>query len=204
LGTGSGKFLAVGGAVTAGSSADILMYNTGGDIYFWTTGAVGLKIAASTGTATFSTSIITPSLYGKSYAQTSTSGTTSYVDTGIYFNTSITGFYNNAIYELVVSGNPNGAGSSEYRSVYLGYIFVTTGYDFAITNVVQRISYTQVVTGDAYNIGALTISVVFWNGTTETTQQITGTTNNQIRVKITGYNSGNIGAAQVLTLNKVN
>ena len=156
------------------------------------------------GSTTFANSITAPSLYGNSYAQTSTSGTTSFVNTGIFYNTSITGFANNAIYNLVISGNPNGAGSSEYRSVYLGYIFVTTGYDFGISSVVQRISYTQVVTGDAYNIGALTISVVFWNGTTETTQQINGTTNNQIRVKITGYNSGNIGAAQTVLITKVN
>ena len=156
------------------------------------------------GSTTFANSITTPSLYGSSYAQTSTSGTTSFVNTGIFYNTSITGFSNNSIYNLVISGNPNGAGSSEYRSVYLGYITITTGYDFGISSVVQRISYTQVVTGDAYNIGALTISVVFWNGTTETTQQINGTTNNQIRVKITGYNSGNIGAAQTVLITKVN
>jgi hypothetical protein len=156
------------------------------------------------GSTTFANSITTPSLYGNTYSQTSTSGTTSFVNTGIFYNTSITGFSNNSIYNLVVSGNPNGAGSSEYRSVYLGYIYVTTGYDFGISSVVQRISYTQVLTGDAYNIGALTISVVFWNGTTETTQQTNGTTNNQIRVKITGYNSGNIGAAQTVLITKVN
>jgi hypothetical protein len=57
LGTGSGKFLAVGGAVTAGSSADILMYNTGGNLIFWATGAVGLSIAATSGAATFSGTI---------------------------------------------------------------------------------------------------------------------------------------------------
>jgi hypothetical protein len=49
LGTGSGKFLAVGGAVTGGSSADLLLYNTGGDLIFWTTGAVGMTLKASTG-----------------------------------------------------------------------------------------------------------------------------------------------------------
>ena len=168
------------------------------------TGTTPRLTIASTGTATFTNSITAPSLYGNSYAQTSTSGTTSFVNTGIFYNTSITGFGNNSIYNLVISGNPNGAGSSEYRSVYLGYITITTGYDFGISSVVQRISYTQVITGDAYNIGALTISVVFWNGTTETTQQITGTTSNQIRVKITGYNSSNIGAGQTVLITKVN
>ena len=149
-------------------------------------------------------SLTTPSLYGKSYSQTSASGTTSYVDTSIYYNTSLNGFGNNSIYQLVISGNPNGAGSGEYRSVSLGYIYVTTGYDFGIGNVVQRINYTQIITGDAYNISALTVSVVFWNGSSESNQQITGTTSSQIRIKISGYNSGNIGAAQTVLINKIN
>ena len=54
LGTGSGKFFGVFNSITSGSAADILMYNTGGDLYFWSTGAVGLKIAATSGAATFS------------------------------------------------------------------------------------------------------------------------------------------------------
>jgi hypothetical protein len=148
--------------------------------------------------------LLTTKQVGFNYTQTSSSGTTSFVNTGIFYNTSITGFLNNGTYFLAVGGNPNGAGSNEYRAVYLGYIFVTTGYDFGITNVVQRINYTQIVTGDPLNIGALTISVVFWDGTTETTQQVNGTTNNQIRIKISGYNSGNIGAAQEVRLIKIN
>ncbi len=147
--------------------------------------------------------LLTTKQVGFNYTQTSTSGTTSLVNTGIFYNTSITGFGNNGTYLLAVTGNPNAAGSNEYRAVYLGYIFVTTGYDFGITNVVQRINYTQILTGDPLNIGALTISVVFWNGTTETTQQVNGTTNNQIRIKISGYNSSNIGAAQEVRLTKI-
>jgi hypothetical protein len=49
LGSGSGKFLAVGNTVTSGSSADMLLYNTGGDLIFWTTGAVGMTLKASSG-----------------------------------------------------------------------------------------------------------------------------------------------------------
>jgi hypothetical protein len=164
---------------------------------------VRMSMDMTNGATTFFGSVTSPSLYGNSYSQTSASGTTSFVNTGIFYNTSLTGFFNNGTYLLAVTGNPNGAGSSEYRGVYIGYIFVTTGYDFGITNVVQRINYTQLVTGDPLNIGALTISAVFWDGTTETTQQINGTTNNQIRIKISGYNSSNIGAAQVVTLTKV-
>jgi hypothetical protein len=148
--------------------------------------------------------LITTKQVGFFYGQTSGSGSTSFVNTGIFYNTSIIGFVNNGTYFLAVTGNPNGAGSGEYRAVYLGYITVTTGYDFGITSVVQRINYTQIVTSDAFNIGALTVSVVFWNGTTETTQQVNGTTNNQIRIKISGYNGSNIGAAQDVRITKIN
>jgi hypothetical protein len=147
--------------------------------------------------------LLSTKLIGNNYPQTSASGTTSFINTGIFYNTSIMGFGNVSVYSLTVSGNPNGAGSSEYRSVLFGYIYVTTGYDFGIGNVVQRINYTQIVTGDAYNISTLTVSVVFWNGSSESNQQVNGTTNNQIRVKVTGYNSGNIGAAQDVRIVKV-
>jgi hypothetical protein len=81
LGTGSGKFLAVGGAVTAGSSADMLMYNTGGDLIFWGTGAVGMILKGTSGNLGIGTSSPsallhlssgTPSIY---IDDTSTSGT---------------------------------------------------------------------------------------------------------------------------------
>jgi hypothetical protein len=202
----------IGGTQYSGVRALSLGYRQGaGDVLTMTitqlsenNGGVGVGTTSPTANLDVNGSFRTISSFGKQYSQTSSSGTTSFVNTGIYYNTAGTGFANNAIYNLVISGNPNGAGSSEYRAVYLGYIFVTTGYDFGITNVVQRINYTQLVTGDPLNIGALTVSVVFWNGTTETNQQVNGTTNNQIRIKISGYNSGNIGAAQVLTLTKVN
>jgi len=148
--------------------------------------------------------LLTTKQVGFFYGQTSGSGSTSFINTGIFYNTSIIGFLNNGTYFLAVTGNPNGAGSGEYRAVYLGYITVTTGYDFGITSVVQRINYTQIVTSDAFNIGALTVSVVFWNGTTETTQQVNGTTNNQIRIKVSGYNGSNIGAAQDVRITKIN
>ena len=164
---------------------------------------VRMSVDMTNGATTFFGSVTSPSLYGNSYSQTSASGTTSFVNTGIFYNTSITGFTNNGTYLLVVTGNPNGAGSGEYRGVYIGYIVVATGYDFGISSVVQTISYTQTVTANPLNIGNLTVSVVFWNGTSETTQQTNGTTNNQIRVKISGYNGSNIGAAQEVRITKI-
>lgn len=185
------------------TNSSVVSITNGGNVLIGTTTDSGYKLQVS-GVSIFSDTVVVNKQIGGFYTQTSASGTTSFVNTGIFFNTSIIGFSNNGTYLLTVTGNPNGAGSSEYRAVYVGYITVTTGYDFGITSVVQRINYTQIVTGDAFNIGSLTISAVFWNGTTETNQQINGTTNNQIRVKITGYNSGNIGAAQDVRINKIN
>jgi len=164
---------------------------------------VRMSVDMTNGSTTFYGSVTSPSLYGNSYAQTSASGDTSFVNTGIFYNTPLIGFSNNGTYLLAVTGNPNGAGSTEYRAVYIGYITVTTGYDFGISSVIQSISYTQIVTGNPPVIGNLTISVRFWNGTTETTQQTNGTTNNQIRIKIAGYNGSAIGAGQVVTLTKI-
>jgi hypothetical protein len=109
------------------------------------------------------------------------------------------------VYLLTVSGNPNGAGSGQYTGVYVGYVYITSGYAYSLSppNVAQYINYTQVVTGDS-SIGTLTISAVFWNGSTETTIQNDQTANNQIRIKVTGYNSGYVGQAQTVQLTKIN
>jgi len=162
----------------------------------------GNKLQVS-GTAIIRDTLLLTKRAGTNYNQTSTSVDTSIVDTGIFYNTSITGFTNTSIYEITVQGNPNGLGSAEYRGTYLGYIYITTGFDFGISNVIQKIEYVQTVSGNPPVIGALTVSVRFWNGSTESTQQVNGTTNNQIRVKVQGYNSSAIGAAQSVRIVKI-
>lgn len=58
LGTTTTMFMGVGGDITGGlTSSDLLLYNTGGNLNLWATGGVGLTIAASTGLATFSSSV---------------------------------------------------------------------------------------------------------------------------------------------------
>ena len=206
---GSGAAYA-GSIYTSGARPIVLFTNatermritSGGNLLINTTTDNGYKLQVNGVTQIRDTLLLTKQV-GSFYAQTSSSGTTSFINTGIFYNTSIIGFSNNGTYFVSITGNPNGAGSGEYRAVYLGYIVVTTGYDFGIGNVVQRITYNQIVTGDAFNIGSLTISVVFWNGTTESNQQVNGTTSNQIRIKVTGYNSSNIGAAQDVRITKV-
>ena len=73
-------------------------------------------------------------IYGKNYSQTSNSGQTSLVDTGII---PIAG-----IYEIFVIGNPNVGGSGSYRACTNGYLHVTV--DFTDPNVVTEIRYIEV------------------------------------------------------------
>jgi hypothetical protein len=82
-----------------------------------------------------------------------------------------------------------------------GYIIVNTGYDGS--NVKTYITYQQTVNANAPNVGPLTVSVVFWNGTTESSNIDPYTANVQIRVKVTGYNSSYIGAYQQVRITKV-
>jgi hypothetical protein len=164
-------------------------------------GNVGINTVNPSATLDVNGSIRSLSLHGKLYSQTSSSGTTSFINTGLFYSS----FGTNSVYLLTVSGNPNGAGSGQYTGVYVGYVYITSGYAYSLSppNVAQYINYTQVVTGDS-SIGTLTISAVFWNGSTETTIQNDQTANNQIRIKVTGYNSGYVGQAQTVQLTKIN
>jgi len=58
FGTTATMLFGRGNAITGGLGAsDLLLYNTGGDMYLWATGGFGLKLAASTGAATFASTI---------------------------------------------------------------------------------------------------------------------------------------------------
>jgi hypothetical protein len=138
---------------------------------------------------------------GINYGETSTTGTTSIVDTGINYNTANIGYNNGTLYKIAIIGNPNAGGADAYRSIMYGYIIVNTGYDGS--NVKTYITYQQTVNANAPNVGPLTVSVVFWNGTTESSNIDPYTANVQIRVKVTGYNSSYIGAYQQVRITKV-
>ena len=56
LGTGSGKFLAVGGDISgAFSASDFVLWNTGGDLYLYGTGAAGIIVKATSGNVAIGT-----------------------------------------------------------------------------------------------------------------------------------------------------
>ena len=146
--------------------------------------------------------ITAPYMTGKSFAMTSGGGTgTAITDTGIYVGSGDWGgFGRSTAYLVTFSANPNNGGSGEYSASHVGYINVYTGYSGS--NVTTYIGYTQLAVGN--NIGALTLSPTFWNGSSEsgavTRASITGY---QIRIKISGYNSSYTGANQALYIQKV-
>jgi hypothetical protein len=58
-GTGSGKFLGVGSDISGGFSAsDFVLWNTGGDLYLYATGAAGMIVKASSGNVAIGTTTI--------------------------------------------------------------------------------------------------------------------------------------------------
>jgi hypothetical protein len=144
------------------------------------------------------------SLVGKIYTPTSTSGTTAITDTQIFYNTAVIGYGEGAIYDVAIIGNPLTGGSGAYRNTILGTILVGAGWNGS--QVVQRISYTTLASmnpgADGFGMGTFTISVVFWDGTTETTFVPHGAGTTQIRIKIGGYQSSYVGSYQQINLTK--
>jgi hypothetical protein len=135
-----------------------------------------------------SKSITTEVGLGKTYAQTSASGATSIVDTGIYFDRDLTlrpelAYGNSSIYDVYVTGNPASGGSGNYRDIVYGQLEVVTGFG---GGVVQLITFNKLSTAAS----TLTVTCVFWDGVTETTSEPTGTTDSQLRIKVGGYIGG--------------
>lgn len=138
-------------------------------------------------------------IQGDSYTQTSVEANTSIVDTGIVSTTPIIGYNKSAVYDIIVSGNPNVSGSADYRHTQIGVIILGTGFSgTAETNI----SYTKIANSENTVIpGSLTVTAVFWNGTTESVVATVGSTTHQIRIKIAGY-TGAIGSGQGVRLVK--
>jgi hypothetical protein len=198
------------------STAGGLLYNS--DVYstvFSTTNATNLNFGTNlykrftidcTGISTFTCTVCAPiatlsnyvqapGLYGKSYSQTSTSGAYSIVDTGIYNSID---YSSGMIWLVSYGGNPLAAGSN-YFANYLGALSVTTGYIGG--SVKQYIVYTPITQFDASGVGALSLTAVFWNGTTELTTIPNSNTSYQIRLKIGTYNP--VGYGQYVYLLKM-
>lgn len=138
---------------------------------------------------------------GNQYSMTSGGGTgTAIVDTGITYSTGDYGGYGRGTtYQVVLGGNPNAGGSGGYYSMFMGILVVYTGWSgSAVTTYIQ---YTQLMSG--YNVGPLSITPVFWNGSSEVSSVGVYTTGYQIRLKIAGYNSSYTGQDQSVYLTRL-
>jgi len=180
--------------IYAGSSAINFNTTTAVPYRFLTRDTVRMQILDSG-------AVISGHQLGNQYSMTSGGGTgTAIVDTGITYNSGDYGGYGRGFtYKVVFNGNPNGNGSAAYFAQYMGILMVYTGWSgSAVTTYIQ---YTQLAGGN--NIGALTLTPVFWNGSTESSSIGVYTTGAQIRLKISGYNSSATGQDQSLYLTRI-
>ena len=135
-------------------------------------------------------------LQGRSFLQTSSTAGVAIFDTGIFYSV-----YDRAsIWELQMTGNPLFSGSVFYSLPQTGTIIVGT------TNVgappEQQIIYTAGVVPNFTGLTEFTITAVFWDGTTETSNVTYGDTSTQIRIKVSGYEVGNEGENTALYLTR--
>jgi hypothetical protein len=186
---GDGTQLQIG----EGHAKTFFQTSTGGTVIAVTGSSVGIGTVNPSANLDVNGSMRSLSLYGKAYSQTSSTGTTSIIDTAITSDS----FGGGAIYAISWGGNPNAAGSSYYFP-HFGYIGVNTTYN---GNVVKSIGYTSAAAFDGYT--TLTLSVVFWNGSSEVSTIGTNDTTSQIRLKISGYNSSYIGVSQAVYITKI-
>ena len=144
--------------------------------------------------------IIAGRTLGNGYSQTSSTGTTSIIDTGITYDTGDYGGYGRGTtYQVVYHGNANAAGSGAYFSQYMGILMIYTGWSgSAVTTYIQ---YTQLAGGS--NVGTLTLTPYFWNGSSQVSSIGVYTGGYQIRLRIDGYNSSYVGADQAVYLTRL-
>ena len=176
----------------SGGSFNVVQVGAG-SINFSTNAATRMTIQSDGG-------VVIGKALGNQYSQTSTSGTTSIVDTGITYNTGDYGGYNRgATYQVVFNGNPNAGGSGGYFAQYMGIIMIYTGWSGSA--VTTYINYTQLAVGN--NISTLTLTPHFWNGSSQVSSVNVYSTGYQIRLRIDGYNSSYVGSDQSVYLTRL-
>ena len=131
-------------------------------------------------------------------AQTTTSGSMSIINTGIYPNTRIE--CEAFVYRIAVRGNPHNAGDGSYAAFSIGDIAIRTHYNGSA--VVSGIEYIESINRPGGQGYALTVTAVFYNGSTETTTIPARDVTYQIRIKIDGY-IGAVGAHQYVTMQQI-
>ena len=182
LGDGS----AAAPALRSRNDADTGIYWPAADQLCISIGGSDLLCADSTG-ATVEGTLTAEGFLGESYAQTSTSGSTSIVDTGITVA-------EGEVYEIMVIGNPDAVENGNFRDIINLKIYITCGTDGTVKKYINVIQDFSRGTLHPSGGGPLDADAVMLNATTEYTEvsQATATT---LRIKVSGYTS-TVGANQ--------
>jgi hypothetical protein len=135
--------------------------------------------------------LVVQSTRSNRYNSSSYSSGTVIYNTGIIGNgsSSQTGYSYGAVYDVYYTATGNLDGSSAYRGTYYGVITIGTGWSGS--TVMYCILYTPLTATVPNSVGTLSVSVVFWDGSSET--QTTTNQNSQIRIKVSGFGSNPSG-----------
>jgi hypothetical protein len=173
-----------------------LLINSSGNVGIGTANPTQ-KLVVSGSTA-ISGSVFADAFIGKEFSLTGTSGSTAIYDTFLSNG-------NAEVYELMATGNPNSAGSGNYRDVLYGKVIVGTGWNGSA--VTTYINYVQ-ENPDPRSLYAsglvtsLSASLYFKSGSSEVTSKPVGQST-RIRVKIGSYNASYVGQSTTVRLKKL-
>jgi hypothetical protein len=187
---------------TAGDTNTGLFFPAADTIAFAEGGAEAMRIHSSSGVSIGNTTdpgagnlsvtgaVSLASLFGVSYAQTSTAAGTSIIDTGISIPT---GGAVSAAYLAVFSANANVGGNGNYRGN--GIYLINISSDFAGGNQVYQVKQTKLSFGvcGPFSI-ELTLAASSWDGASDTTTPLWTAASQQLRVKIAGF-TGTVGSS---------
>lgn len=140
-----------------------------------------------------------PRLLTAASLATSSSGTTSIVD---FTDLTLGALLPAGVWLLAMAGNPNGAGSASYRDTYLGVMSLSVGDN---AGVMAYLDLTDLHAPALAGVADLTVTVHWWNGTTEVAGATgLGVTNTAyyLRVKVAGY-AGTVGLSQIVSLTRL-
>ena len=144
-------------------------------------GKVGINTASpNTSLSVYGSVNVTKGLYGRHYSGATT------IDTG--FMVGELSNYSHAVFEVIVSGNPNHFGSGYYRASSTYMVHISTGWTGSALST--RIRSTRISYGDggSSNNSEVTATFHLYDATTdtETNSGAARDNNDQLRIKIAG------------------
>ena len=128
---------------------------------------------------------------GEGFAEFSTSGNVSIIDTGL----TLDDIGSAAMYWLFVVGNPSNSDNPGNRDAFAGIINIVTG---DATPLTTEISLTTISNPDTPTATDISVAVTFWDGATENTTVTPLDSGEQIRIRVT-Y-TDNPGTSQTVRL----